>query len=595
MGILESFAAWIGQVQLLVSSISVLAARGNPLEARDFIPKPVVIPASQNFEGNDGSWSTFALQIGTPAQVVNVLISTAGYQTWAVAPQGCSSSDPRKPADCEQLRGGMFNKTQSTTWAPNTLVLDGSSRNATDGFTLGLENNLGYSGEGQYGFDTVTLGWQGSGGPSLDDQIVASIGTNMFFLGIFGTCCVKLSNYSSSPKPGLNPRPSNFSTFTDPKPSYLSNLKKQNMIPSLSWAYTAGNQYRFNKVLGSLTLGGYDASRFIPNNLTISFNERDVRDLTVNINAISMLSADGSQRSNLLPSSIAAFVYSTIPWIYLPVEACKKFEDAFGITWNEQMQGYPVNDTLHNKLTARNASVIFTPSNSTSGSGPSFDITLPFAAFDLVLEYPLVRNTTRYFPLARAANESQYTLGRTFLQEAYLIADYERRNFSISQCSWVENAQQDITVISMPVNVTNTGANQHLSSGGKAGIAVGSLAAASAVGLVLYFFFIRQWRIQRVQKNDENSGGSESSTELAINEKPLEIDGTRHLGTEIDGKPHRGPELYGKPYPGQEIDGKMHPGSEVEGSNRFAQELATKDVPAAEMDTKYIAATELPA
>jgi hypothetical protein len=29
-----------------------------------------------------------------------------------------------------------------------------------------------------------------------------------------------------------------------------------------------------------------------------------------------------------------------------------------------------------------------------------------------------VKNTTSYFPLKRAANDTQYTLGRAFLQEA---------------------------------------------------------------------------------------------------------------------------------------------------------------------------------
>lgn len=308
-----------------------------------------------------------------------------------------------------------------------------------------------------------------------------------------------------------------------------------------------------------------------------------------------MISADGSQRSSLLPNGIAAFVDSTIPWIYLPIEACNKFEDAFGITWDEKMQGYPVNDTLHDKLTAQNASVIFTIGSSTSGTGPSVDIALPYAAFDLVLELPLVRNTTRYFPLARAANESQYTLGRTFLQEAYLIADYERRNFSISQCSWVENAQQDIKSISMPVNVTLSGKSQDLSSGEKAGVAVGSVAAVSAAGLLLYLFVLRQWWNKRAQKEEEKADGSGSSTDLPVNEKPLEIDGERYLGPEIDGKPHRGQELDGKRYLGKEIDGKVHPGSEMEGSNKYAQEMAAKDIAAAEMETKDVAATELPA
>ncbi|RAL66809.1 hypothetical protein DID88_007592 [Monilinia fructigena] len=64
------------------------------------------------------------------------------------------------------------------------------------------------------------------------------------------------------------------------------------------------------------------------------------------------------------------------------------------------------------------------------------NITLPYAAFDWWAEYPLVQNATRYFPLKRASDSSQITLGRVFLQEAYLIADYERSQFSIHQRNW---------------------------------------------------------------------------------------------------------------------------------------------------------------
>lgn len=48
----------------------------------------------------------------------------------------------------------------------------------------------------------------------------------------------------------------------------MQNLRSSNLILSESWGYTAGNQYRLNQVLGSLVLGGYDTTKFIPNNLT---------------------------------------------------------------------------------------------------------------------------------------------------------------------------------------------------------------------------------------------------------------------------------------------------------------------------------------
>lgn len=348
------------------------------------VPAPIVVPPSQNFEGNDGPWSTFTLQIGSPAQNVNVMISTTGYQTWAVVPQGCPSS---APIDCASRRGGIYNYNQSSTWVQYNATTNGT-------FTLGLEENLGYTGNGLYGYDTVTLGWQGSNGPSLDQQIVAGIATPDFYLGSFG----------------LDPRPTNFTNYNDPVSSYMSNLKQQNLIPSLSWGYTAGNQYRENKVLGSLTLGGYDTSRVVPNDVVFPFDTQDIQALTVQISRIKYTA--NSQNTSLLATPISAFIDSTIPWIFLPLDACRQFEDAFGITFDSSSQAYIVNDTLHEKLQTDNATVTFVLQNSTAGA--QVEVSLPYAAFDLIASYPLAANSTRYFPLARATNSSQYTLGRTF-------------------------------------------------------------------------------------------------------------------------------------------------------------------------------------
>lgn len=359
------------------------------LSPRASLPTPIVIPASQDFDGNDGPWSSFVIRVGTPAQDIKALISTAGYQTWAVLPQGCTSSDP---PTCGVSRGGEFRPNESSTWVINNVTSKGI-------FSLDLESNLGYHGNnGEYGYDTVALGWQGSGAPSLDQQIVAGIATKQFYLGIFGLC----------------PRPTNFTNFDNPTPSYLSNLRRRSLIPSISWGYTAGNQYRLNKVLGSLTLGGYDSSRFIPNNVSFAFNEIDIRDLTVVIKQVTMKTENVSQI--LLSTSIAAFVDSTVPYIYLPLDVCERFEAAFGLTWNIDVQAYLVNDTLNDRLKAQNASVTFTLGTLTTVT--TVDISLPYEAFDLIADYPLMPNKTRYFPLVRAANDSQYTLGRTFLQEA---------------------------------------------------------------------------------------------------------------------------------------------------------------------------------
>lgn len=75
-----------------------------------------------------------------------------------------------------------------------------------------------------------------------------------------------------------------------------------------------------------------------------------------------------------------------------------------------------MNDTLNDRLKAQNPTVTFTPGTLTTTN--TVDISLPYAAFDLIADYSLMPNKTRYFPLVRAANDSQYTLGQNFLQKA---------------------------------------------------------------------------------------------------------------------------------------------------------------------------------
>jgi hypothetical protein len=176
-------------------------------------------------EGNDGPWSSFTIEIGTPAQSINVLISTASYQTWGVDPAGCTSTDP---STCPTSRGRFYNNSASTSWEPNEANI------TTDIYDLELESNLGYSGKGRYGFDDITLGYLGGSGPTLANQTVASIAAKDFYMGIFG----------------VKPQASNFTSLTDPVPSFMQNLRAQSTIPSLSWAYTAGNQYRKQLLLG---------------------------------------------------------------------------------------------------------------------------------------------------------------------------------------------------------------------------------------------------------------------------------------------------------------------------------------------------------
>lgn len=144
-----------------------------------------------------------------------MLASTEIPETWVVDPSGCAKSDP---TNCTTARGGVFNNTVSTSWVNKNI------------YALGAESNLGYtvnSDNGNYGFDTLRVGLPGDGNVSLDHQLIAGIATKDFFLGNLGLASRQLMFADKTQAPG-----------------FLSQLQSNNMIPSLSYGYTAGASYR---------------------------------------------------------------------------------------------------------------------------------------------------------------------------------------------------------------------------------------------------------------------------------------------------------------------------------------------------------------
>ncbi|KAF4626713.1 hypothetical protein G7Y89_g11441 [Cudoniella acicularis] len=506
-------AALPQRLKILIVFISFhCEALCDPSEIHDrgAVPAPIVLSPSQQWEGNDGPWSTFAIQIGTPPQTVKVLISTASNQIWAVTPEGCVAGDS---INCETLRGEVYNYTDSTTYVPNTANISSSI------YDLGLEEQFGLSGKGRYGFDDVTLGWQGSGGPTLKNQTVAGIATKDFYMGLFG----------------LVPRPSNFTNFNNPIPSFMQNLRNQSLIPSTSWAYTAGNQYRLNSVLGSLTLGGYDNSRFIPNTVYFPL----ASDFVVQIQSITT-----NNSVSLLSAPLTSTLDSTIPYIYLPNTTCALFEKAFGLIWNDTASLYLLNDTQHTALKTQNPTITFSVSPESSTS--TVNVTLPYSAFDLTATAPLVNGTSYYFPLKRSNDTVPSVIGRTFFQEAYLIADYDRLNFSISQCNWNGNLSQSIVAILPPSNSTSSTATTSpgIPIGAIVGIAVGGLFFLLACGAVVYLYLIKPRRqhteeataaeIARLDPNRQNDilkpemdGTGVAGQDAAYKNEPVEADSSK--------------------------------------------------------------------
>lgn len=326
----------------------------------------------------------------------------------------------------------------------------------------------------------MKLDWQGHGGSSLSHQVIFAYATNDFFLGSIG----------------LHPESINISSYNDQIPSVVGSLRDENLIPSTSWGYLAGASYYSYPVsgYGSLTFGGYDASRLnIDKNLTLAGGSDPYRTFLLGIENIN------SEGKELLAEPVIAALDSRTSQIWLPIPVCQAFEAAFGLVWDADYELYLLNEEQHSTLLARNASITFSLSTGISNSTERLDITLPYAAFDLKASPPLAGNQTQYyFPLKQASNDTQITLGRTILQEIYMIADYDRGMITLYEAAYPESSvKSNIITICPPESTTcfsstsvQVARSHKLSTAATAGIIIAALVVA-AICVVIWFKFFR--------------------------------------------------------------------------------------------------------
>lgn len=196
------------------------------LAARSVVPAAFSLSPSWSWSGNDGSWSTFEISVGTPAQNFDILPSTTGSETWVVIPEGCEGILSNIP-NCGVLRGvEEFNGQTSRGFQTNAS----STWDLLGIYDLSTEQNLwGTSGnEAYYGLDTVTLDALTSGQDvKLKSQTVAGTATANVWLGSLG----------------LGIAVGKFDVRQGTIPSLMESLKSQNYTPSMSFGYTAGASY----------------------------------------------------------------------------------------------------------------------------------------------------------------------------------------------------------------------------------------------------------------------------------------------------------------------------------------------------------------
>ena len=245
----------------------------------------------------------------------------------------------------------------------------------------------------------------------------------------------------------------------------------------------------------------------------------------------------------LLSDPILTFIDSTVPRMIFPTKVANAIAKNFGLQYDPDFNMYFISEKVHAGLSRVNPNITFTLGNSLNG-GPSVDIVLPYSAFDLVANPPLVKESVGYFPLQASDNETMFTLGRPFLQEAYLITNYEHQNFSISQTRFdnlsSNSTKKNIVALPAATEVTNKVGNTPIvptvaptpipssrpDEGGishqaRVGVIAGTTSAA-AISLLILILFLWRWRKSR---NADKSSTPRGKPQMVTTLQKQEMDG----------------------------------------------------------------------
>ncbi|KAI0144680.1 aspartic peptidase domain-containing protein [Xylariaceae sp. FL1272] len=440
---------------------------------------------SLSWYGIDGNWSSTTLFVGEPAQEVDVLVSTSLSEVWVVGNGGCGS------ALCQEARGGVYNTSASSSWYSMGL------------WQLGLKY-CGINANGDYGKETVVVynsvkRWQ----TSLNKLVVAALNDTSVYDGFFGLG-IMAGNFNGTVAQG---------PITDL-------VEKSGLIPSHSYGFTAGAYYAGERgVPMSLTLGGYDANRFEPHDVKFSLNstvqqpQTLVRAITASLSDVTKAPTAWPSSSKLLSGfneSMIAQIDSSTPYLWFPTTVCDRFAEALNLTWNETLELYLFSGTDNlETYRAANLSFAFTLSsfdNKDNFGSPTnmsgiVNITISGDAFIQSVRYPFMNlieygePAIPYFPLKRT-NSSNAILGRSFLQEAYIVTNYETNTFSVHQASFPDNPLRDTSIQTIapspespyPGNPappkTQAGISQNQIAGVVVGICLGSIALVTTAVLI---------------------------------------------------------------------------------------------------------------
>ncbi|KAH8897127.1 hypothetical protein GQ53DRAFT_760315 [Thozetella sp. PMI_491] len=369
---------------------------------------PFAMAWSSRSFGPDGPWQAVQISIGTPAQQV-ALYPGGTFRSHFLTPKICSNVT-LSPDACFASAAGLYDIESSATALEAVIQFPAATDYSHSGLQVRGAQGIGALDQMNIGTSdglrntitvpNVTIALHDDIAAVYPSGSVEALQVGTLGLGYLGTVN---QSFTLSGQPTIN---------GSLIPGYL---QAANLTPSNSFGLHIGSVNP--KIEGSLYFGGYDQTRICGNISTqqgafagiepADDGKRGLIDLLdIAINVIDGSSPfNTSTISNLLATGNSSIVtYNADLGLY---------------TWN-------TNDPRYSQIVS-SPSVLSFVFRKDQTNTQNITINVPFMLLNLTLESPLVTSTVPYFP-CNAQSNGRYSLGRAFLQAAFVGANWNVNN-----------------------------------------------------------------------------------------------------------------------------------------------------------------------
>lgn len=209
------------------------------------------------------------------------------------------------------------------------------------------------------------------------------------------------------------------------------------MIPSASYGLHFGSA-----ALGpplSLWIGGYDQSRVLglisaqPCDLESNLFAIDLLDIGISVDhgdspfSYRKREAILAEANSSISNALSVVMNPAAPYLALPNSTCAAIMKDLPANYNAKYGLYiwDVDAPQYARIITSPAYLSFTFRASGSITA-NLTINVPFRLLNLTLEAPLIEQPTPYFPCQPPQHSDQYSLGRAFLQAAFIGVDWSQ-------------------------------------------------------------------------------------------------------------------------------------------------------------------------